>query len=86
MKILEKYVGDFQLAAPKIVLSFMLENGRLFGQLAGQSKFALSPESETDFFSKDVNVQITFNKDANGQTTGMTFKQGEAVIPAQKIK
>ena len=85
-KILEKYVGDYQLAAPKIIISFALENGRLFGQLGGQSKFALSAESETVFFSKDAPVQITFIKDANGQTTGMTFKQGAAVIPAQKVK
>ena len=85
-KILEKYVGDYQLAAPKIVLSFSLENGRLFGLLAGQTKFALSAESETVFFSKDAPVQITFTRDAQGQTTGMIFKQGATVIPAQKIK
>lgn len=85
-KILEKYVGDYQLSEPKIVLNFTLENGRLFGLLAGQTKFALSAESETAFFSKDVNVQITFTKDAQGQTTGMIFKQGGLTIPAQKIK
>jgi len=85
-KILEKYVGDYELSAPKIVLSFTLENGKLFGKLGGQSKFQLSAESETVFFSKDVNLQITFNKDAQGQTTGMTFSQGGAVIPAKKIK
>ena len=85
-KILEKYVGQYELAAPKIVISFTLENGKLFGQVGGQSKFALSAESETVFFSKDVNLQITFTKDAQGQTTGLTFNQGGSVIPAQKIK
>lgn len=85
-KVLEKYVGDYELAQPKIVLVFTLENGRLFAQLAGQSKFALAAESETVFFSKDAPVQITFIKDANGQTTGMTFSQGGANIPAKKIK
>ena len=85
-KILEKYVGDYELAAPKVVLSFALENGKLFGLLGGQSKFALSAESETVFFSKDVNLQVTFNRDAQGRTTGMTFNQGEVVIPAKKIK
>ena len=85
-KTLEKYVGDYELAAPKIVIGILLENGKLFGQVAGQSKFTLSAESETVFFSKDVNLQITFNKDAQGQTTGLTFNQGGAVIPAQKIK
>ncbi len=85
-KILEKYVGQYELAAPKIVISFTLENGKLLGQVGGQSKFALSAESETVFFSKDVNLQITFTKDAQGQTTGLTFNQGGTVIPAQKIK
>lgn len=85
-KVLEKYVGQYELAAPKIVVGFTLENGKLFGQVGGQSKFALSAESETVFFSKDVNLQITFTRDAQGQTTGLTFKQGGAVIPAQKIK
>jgi len=85
-KVLEKYVGQYELAAPKIVISFTLENGKLFGQVGGQSKFALSAESETVFFSKDVNLQITFTKDAQGQTTGLTFKQGGSLIPAQKIK
>lgn len=85
-KLLEKYVGDYELSAPKIVLNFTLENGKLFGNLGGQSKFQLSAESETVFFSKDVNLQITFNKDAQGQTTGMTFSQGGAVIQAKRIK
>lgn len=85
-KILERYVGNYELAAPKVVIGFTLENGRLFGQLGGQSKFALSAESETVFFSKDAPVQITFTRDASGATTGMTFSQGGANIPAQKIK
>ena len=85
-KILEKHVGDYELSAPKIVVNFTLENGKLFGNLGGQSKFQLSAESETVFFSKDGNLQITFNIDAQGQTSGMTFSQGGAAIPAKKIK
>ena len=85
-KILEKHVGDYELSAPKIVLSFTLEDGKFFGNLGGQSKFQLSAESDSVFFSKDVNLQVTFNRDAQGQTTGMTFSQGGAVIPAKKIK
>ena len=85
-KILEKHVGDYELSAPKIVVNFTLENGKFFGNLGGQSKFQLSAESETVFFSRDVNLQITFNKDAQGLTTGMTFSQGGAVIPAKRIK
>jgi CubicO group peptidase (beta-lactamase class C family) len=85
-KVLEKYVGQYELSAPKIIINILLENGKLFGLVGGQSKFALSAESETIFFSRDVNLQITFAKDAQGRTTALTFSQGGAVIPAQKIK
>ena len=85
-KILEKYAGEYKLIQPNIIISVTLENGKLLGQLAGQPKFSLSPESETNFFSKDVNAQITFVKDAQGQVTGLTLHQGGGNFPAQKIK
>ncbi|MBC7899362.1 MAG: serine hydrolase [Saprospiraceae bacterium] len=84
-KILEKYVGQYQIP-PSITISITLENGKLLGQLAGQGKFALLAETETVFFSKDVNAQITFNKDPQGQVTGLTLSQGGGNTPAQKIK
>jgi Beta-lactamase class C and other penicillin binding proteins len=84
-KILEKYTGQYQIAT-NIVIAITLENGQLMGQLGGQGKFSLLPESETEFFSKDVNAQIVFIKDPTGQVTGFTLKQGGADNPAKKIK
>ena len=84
-KILEKYVGQYKIE-PNIVITVALENGKLLGQLAGQSKFALSAEAEDRFFSKDVNAQITFVKGAQDQVTGLTLHQGGGNFPAQKIK
>ena len=84
-KILEKYVGQYQIP-PSITISVTLENGKLLGQLGGQGKFALLAATETVFFSKDVNAQITFNKDAQGLVTGLTLSQGGGNTPAQKIK
>ncbi len=84
-KILEKYVGQYQVA-PNLVIAVLLENGKLVGQVAGQSKFALSAESETVFFSRDVNAVITFVKDAQGQVTGLTLNQGGGNTPAQRIR
>ena len=84
-KILESYVGQYQVA-PNVVITFTVENGKLTGQLNGQPKFSLFPESETKFFSKDVNAQITFARDANGKITGLTLRQGGSDVPAQKIK
>ena len=85
-KILEKYAGEYKIIQPSIIISVTLENGKLLGQVAGQSKFSLSPESETKFFSKDVNAQITFVKDAKGEVTGLTLSQGGSAFSAPKIK
>ena len=58
----------------------------MMGQLGGQGKFSLLPESETEFYSKDVNAQIVFTKDAAGVVTGFNLKQGGGNNPAKKIK
>ena len=85
MQILEKYVGSYQLL-PNVVFSILLENGKLFGQVADQQKILLAAETETKFFSRDVAVTITFNSDAQGKVTGMAFNQGGANLSAPKIK
>ena len=85
LKILEKYVGEYKIGT-NIVIAITLENGILTGQLGGQGKFSLLPESKTEFFSKDVNAQIVFVKDPKGQVTGFTLKQGGSNNPATKIK
>ncbi|MCB1023620.1 MAG: serine hydrolase [Acidobacteria bacterium] len=85
-KVLEKYVGEYQVTQPSIVIKVTLEDGKLLGQVAWQSKFVLLPESETKFFSKDVNATITFETGTNGETTGLMLSQGGANIPAKKIK
>ena len=84
-KALEKYTGEYQIGT-NIVVAITIEDGKLMGQLGGQGKFSLAPESETGFYSKDVNAQIVFATDASGGVTGFTLKQGGANTPAKKIK
>ena len=84
-KVLGKYVGEYQIGT-NIVIAISLEDGKLLGQLAGQTKFVLLPESETQFFSRDVNAQITFTLDTEGSVTGFTLHQGGGSTPAKKIK
>ena len=84
-KVMEKYVGEYQIGT-NIIVAITIESGKLLGQLGGQGKFSLAPESETEFYSKDVNAQIVFIRDATGKTTGFTLKQGGTNNPATKIK
>ena len=84
-KVMEKYVGEYQIGT-NIMVAITLESGKLMGQLGGQGKFSLLPESETEFYSKDVNAQIVFIEDAAGLVTGFTLKQGGGNTPAKKFK
>jgi hypothetical protein len=84
-KKLEPYVGEYQIA-PNLVLVITLENGKLMGQISTQPKLELFAESETEFFIKTVNAQITFVKNAQGEVTGLVLRQGGGNNPAQKIK
>ena len=84
-KTLEKYVGQYQLT-PQLALSITLEDGKLLGQISTQPKLELAAESETVFFFKTVNAQVTFVINAQGEVTGLTFRQGGSDIPAPRIK
>jgi CubicO group peptidase (beta-lactamase class C family) len=83
-KTLEKYVGKYQLT-PQLVLTVTLEEGKLLAQVATQPKLELFAESETKFFFKTVNAQVTFVLSAQGEVTGVVFRQGGSDIPAKKI-
>lgn len=72
--ILSQYVGRYQLD-PKRILAITLENGKLFLQVTGQGKFEIYPESETDFFLKAVEAQLTFHKNAAGQVSQVVVHQ-----------
>jgi len=84
-KILEAYTGKYEFQ-PGFALTVSLENGRLFAQATGQQKLEIFAESETDFFWKVVDAQITFNKDKTGKVTGLTLHQGGRDMPAKKTE
>ncbi|HEX6279550.1 MAG TPA: serine hydrolase [Pyrinomonadaceae bacterium] len=84
--VLDQYAGEYQLL-PSIVAAVTNEDGKLMFKIDGQPKFELFPESETDFFMKAVDAQVTFVKDEAGKVVRMLFKQGSGSgIPAPKIK
>ena len=84
-KIYDDYVGQYQLA-PNFIITIANENGKLTAQAAGQPKNELFAESETEFFLKAVDAQVTFVKDAQGRITSLILHQGGRDTPAQKIK
>ena len=84
-KILDAYVGDYQLA-PNFVITISREGDQLFAQATGQGKLELFAETETDFFFKVVDAQVTFVKGDKGQVTSMVLHQNGVDQRATKIK
>jgi len=73
-KIYEAYVGQYELGAGE-VLTVRRDGDKLRAQLTGQPNFEVFPESETNFFYKVVDAQLTFVKDAKGKVTELVLHQ-----------
>jgi len=72
-EILDGYVGRYELQ-PGFVFTVRRDGPRLLTQLTGQTEFEIFAESETEFFYRVVEAQITFNTDESG-TTSLTLHQ-----------
>ena len=84
-KILEKYIGEYQIA-PQFILTVTKEASQLFVQATGQSKLAIYPESETSFFIKEVDADLEFVKDNSGKIIKAILHQGGRHTDANKTK
>jgi CubicO group peptidase (beta-lactamase class C family) len=83
--VLARYVGTYQLT-PNFQLEVTFKDGALYVQPTNQQTFRLWPESETEFFLKPVDAQVTFTRDAQGNVTGLVLHQGGQDSPAHKIR
>ena len=79
----DQYVGRYELA-PGFVITVTREENRYFAQATGQGKAEIFPETETDFFYKVVNAQITFVKDKAGNVTSLVLHQN-GDLPAKRL-
>jgi len=84
-KIYDAYTGKYKIRAD-FIITITKEKNHLFTQTTGQPKFEIFPESETKFFLKVVDAQITFIKNEKGKVTGLILHQRGRDIPAKKIE
>jgi CubicO group peptidase (beta-lactamase class C family) len=81
--VFQKYVGVYDLDDFKITIT--AEEGRLWAQGQGQSRFEMLPESETKYFSNNGIVQ-RFELGEGGVVTAVVIEQGGQTRRAKKIK
>jgi len=81
----DAYLGKYQIA-PEAVITISRNGERLFVRMTGQSALEIFPQSETDFFLKVVDAQISFAKDGQGAVTGLILHQNGVDQQARKLK
>lgn len=74
-----KFVDNFIIYVTK-------ENDSLFAQATGQEKLQIFPESETEYFCKGVDAQVTFVQDKDGRVTQLVLHQDGRDQVAKKIE
>jgi CubicO group peptidase (beta-lactamase class C family) len=84
-KLYDAYAGRYELA-PNVFFTIRRDGDRLTAQLTGQDALEIFPESETEFFYKAVDAQITFVKDAQGKVTALILHQNGQHPAAMKVK
>jgi len=75
-KIFDAYVGEYELTQ-SILFTISREANRFFVQLTGQNKLEMFPESETKFFLKIVDAQVSFFKNDAGEVTHLVLHQNK---------
>ncbi|WP_428658532.1 serine hydrolase [Runella sp.] len=72
--LLDAYVGDYELV-PGFVLSFKREGNRFITQATGQGPAEVFPYSDSTFFLKIVDAQVTFHRSKDGKVDKLTLHQ-----------
>ena len=83
--VYEAYVGDYTLETIGTV-KIIRDDGHLYGRLGNQPQFELFPRSETEFFLKIVQVEVTFVRDADGTVAGLTLNQAGRTFTGKKVE
>ncbi|WOH46820.1 serine hydrolase [Bradyrhizobium sp. sBnM-33] len=82
--VLATYAGRYELT-PDFVLTARADGGRLFVQWTGQEELEAFAESETDFFSRVGNAQITFARSGGGMVSSLVLHQNGKDLPGRRL-
>lgn len=84
-ELLQSYVGKYELS-PGFVLTVSKEGSQMKAQATGQPMFDIFPKSDSVFYLKVVNAQITFNSGEDGSVESLTLLQGGQEMTGAKLK
>jgi D-alanyl-D-alanine-carboxypeptidase/D-alanyl-D-alanine-endopeptidase len=82
--VLKSYEGTYALGL-LFAITITVEDGKLMAQVTGQEKCQVYPSSDSDFFYKIVDAQLTFEKGGDGRISKLVLHQNGQDHPAIKI-
>ena len=84
--LLDQYVGAYEFTEMKgFILAFKRDGNRLLAQATGQGQNEVFPSSDTTFFYKVVNAQVTFHRPKTGNVNRITLTQN-GNHPANRVQ
>ena len=72
--VLATYAGRYEIS-PTFILTVRPDGGRLFIQATAQAEFEVYAESETEFFYRVVDAQVSFDRPEGGVAPSLTLHQ-----------
>jgi CubicO group peptidase (beta-lactamase class C family) len=82
--VLEQRVGKYVLT-PFFAITVTRDGDQLHCQATNQPRFKIYPESETEFFYKVVDAQVTFKLDRNGRAFMLVLNQNGMKLPGLRV-
>ncbi|MET2985327.1 serine hydrolase [Aureibaculum conchae] len=82
--ILKSYIGKYELT-PNFIITISKEGNQMKAQATGQPIIDIFPKSNTVFYLKVVNAQITFNTNKTGKVESLTLLQGGQEMTGKKL-
>jgi hypothetical protein len=83
--VYERYVGRYEIM-PNMGVVITREGDKLLAQATGQVPVQLYPESETKFFLKVIEGEITFVTNDKGEATELLFTMNNQTMRARRVK
>ncbi|MDN5287795.1 MAG: serine hydrolase [Mucilaginibacter sp.] len=83
--VLQTYTGVYQIA-PNFIVTVSKEGNRLYAQPSGRGKEAIYPKTQTGFLLKNLQIEIEFVKDREGNVIAMVLNERGQKTEAKKIK
>jgi hypothetical protein len=82
--VLATYAGRYEIS-PTFVLSVRPDGQRLFIQATAQREFEVFAESDTEFFYRVVNAQVSFARPEGGVAPSLTLHQNGRDMPGKRL-